>query len=102
MKEIVYETPKQGFIPRDEDVTEEEVEENVGTVARPPRHFLNTQYGIRKEGEQLMIGDSPVFIDPDDNITIKGTAFRGTRGLWDLLTRKNENTQLIGKDDLKI
>jgi len=43
-----------------------------------------------------MIGDSPVFIDPDTNLTIKGTAFRGTEGLWELLTRKNLYTQLIG------
>ena len=49
------------------------------------RRFLDTQYGIRKDGEQLMIGDSPVFIDPDDNFTIKGTAFRWTEGVWEIL-----------------
>jgi len=48
------------------------------------RRFLDTQYGIRKDGEQLMIGDYPGFIDTDDNFTIKGTAFRGTEGLWDV------------------
>jgi len=48
-----------------------------------------------------MIGDSPVFIDHDDNITIKGTMFRGMKGLWELLTRKTVNMQLIGKEDLK-
>jgi len=103
---------KQGFIPGigadDEDVTEEEEEaqpeENVGRVASPPRsrRFFDTQYGIRKDGGQLMICDSPVFIDTDDNFTIKETVFRGTEGLWELLTRKNMNTQLIGKEDLKI
>ena len=49
-------------------------EENVGTVAIPSRssrRSRDTQYGIRKDGEQLMIGDSPVFINTDDNITIK-------------------------------
>jgi len=50
--------------------TEEEEEEE--TVAIPPRRFLVTQYSIREDGEQLMIGDFPVFIDADDNITIKG------------------------------
>jgi len=48
-----------------------------------------------------MFGYSPVFIDPDGNITIKGTVFRGTVGLWELLTRKNLNTQLVAKEDLK-
>jgi len=97
-KEIVYETPKQGFIPGDDDddeiteeegaQTEEDEKENVGTVASPPRssstrQFLDTQYGIRRDGEQLMIDNTPVFIDPE-NITIKGTAFRGTEGLWEI------------------
>jgi len=71
------------------------------TVAIPPRRFLDTQYGICRDGKQLMTGDYPVFIDPDANLTIKGTAFRSTVGLWELLTRKNMNTQLIGKEDLK-
>jgi len=48
-----------------------------------------------------MIGDSPVFIVPDANLIIKGTAFKGTERLWELLTRKNVNTQLVGKEDLK-
>jgi len=47
-----------------------------------------------------MIGDSPVIVDPDGNITIKRTVFRGTEGLWELLTRKDVNTQLFGKEDL--
>jgi len=36
-----------------------------------------------------MVGDSPVFIDTDDNFTIKSTAFRWSEGLWKLLTRNN-------------
>ena len=44
------ETPKQWY----DDVTEEQEE----TIASPPRRFLDIQYGIRREGEQLMIGDS--------------------------------------------
>jgi len=94
---MLYKTYKQRFIPGFgddyDDFTEEEKaqteEENVGTAGSPPRSrpFLDTQYGIRKDGEQLLIGDSPVCIDTDDNFTIKGTAFRGTEGLWEILTR---------------
>jgi len=65
------------------------------------RRFLDTQYGIRKDGEQLMIGDSPVFIDPDDNFTIKGTAFRWTEGVWEILWLKNVNTEVVNKAYLK-
>jgi len=82
--------------------------ENVGNVASLYmmtyvywRRFLHTQYGIHKDGEPFMIGNSPVVIDTDGNITIKGTVFRGTDGLWELLKRKNVNTELIYNDDLK-
>jgi len=49
-----------------------------------------------------MIGGSPVFINTDDNFTFKGPVLKGTEGLWELLTRKNVNTKLIGKVDLGI
>jgi len=48
-----------------------------------------------------MICNSPVFIDPDYNITIKGTAFSGADGLWEQLTRKNVNTEVVNNADLK-
>jgi len=48
-----------------------------------------------------MIGDSPVFRDPDDNFTIRGTVFIGTEGLWHLLKRKNVNTEIVNKAYLK-
>jgi len=54
------ETPKQGY----DDATEEKEE----TIASPPRRFLDIKYGIRREGEQMMFSDSPVFIDPDANL----------------------------------
>jgi len=56
---------------------------------------------MRRDGEQLIIRDSPVFIGHDANLNINGTAFRGTEGLWELLTHNNVNTQLVGKEDLK-
>jgi len=48
-----------------------------------------------------MVGDSPGFIDTYHNFTIKGTALRWTEGLWELLTRKNVNMEVINKADLK-
>jgi len=101
--EIVYETPKKGFIPGieeeyDDDTVKEEEEEtyckeekeDVGSEASPPymgrdRHFLDTQDDIRKDCEQLIVGDPPVFIDTVDKFTIKGTAFRCSNDLGELL-----------------
>ena len=59
--------------------------------------FSRHTYGIHKDGEQLMIGDSPVYIDFDDNVTIKGTVFRGTEGLWEIQTLKNVNRYLSAR-----
>jgi len=68
--EIVYETPKQGYDVDDVTVGAQTKEEE-GTIASPLWRFLDTQYGVRQDGEQLMIGDSLGFTDPDDNITIQ-------------------------------
>ena len=48
-----------------------------------------------------MIGVSAILVDTDSDITITKQEFRGTKGLWELLTRKNVNRKLITKDVLK-
>jgi len=48
-----------------------------------------------------MIGDSKVLVDKSGDITIKDRLFRGTKGLWELLTLKNVNTEAVTQDDLK-
>jgi hypothetical protein len=63
---------------------EEEGEDTLG-VPYPIPKLLDTWFGIRKEGDTLMIGDSPMYVDTDGNIPIKGTQFKGTKGLWALL-----------------
>ena len=50
--------------------------------------FLDEQYGIRRDGSTLMIDNSDVIADEKGDITIGGKRFRGTRGLWELLTPK--------------
>jgi len=49
----------------------------------------------------FMIGDSPVLVDTSGDLTIKDRVFKGSKGLGELLTRKNVNTELITKFDLK-
>jgi len=121
-KEVVYETPIHRSFPQleeydeddddDDDFAEKNIQqfgrENVGTIASPyivpyfyNKRLLDTQYGIRKVGDSFMIGDSAVIVDTDRDITIKGQEFRGTKGLWELLTRKNVNRKHIMTDDLK-
>ena len=103
-EEILYETPKREPV-RDVDDYDDEFltedankfgRENVGPVARPhmmpyvyKRRFLDTQYGIRKDGDIFKFCDSAV-LDQDGYITINENEFRGSEGLWELLTYKSE------------
>jgi hypothetical protein len=101
--------------PDDEDddggVDDDDVEKDVqeyGPVADSylnpylhKRSFLDTQYGIRKEGNVFIIGDSQVSVDRDSDITVKGKHFRGTQGLWELLTRRKIQRDKLTTDDLR-
>ena len=48
-----------------------------------------------------MKGDSPIVVDTNGDTTIKERVFKGSKGLWEPLTRKKVNTEFITKDDLK-
>lgn len=45
-------------------------------------------YGARMENEGMMIGDSLVETDSDDNLLIKGKTFKGTTGLFELVFKR--------------
>ena len=81
----------------------------VGALASPyvspylyesKRRGLDTEYGNRR-GDGFAIGDSRVGVVRDGNIHIKNVEFPATKGLWELLTRKNVNKKSITTDDLK-
>jgi hypothetical protein len=63
--------------------------------------LLDTEYGIRREGEDFKIGNATVTVDNMSNLTIKGKQFKGTEDLWTLLTRKNVNYNAIDKNELQ-
>jgi hypothetical protein len=69
----------------------------LGTTTR----FWAKQYGIRKEGNTLMIGNSVVDLDTPGVITVKGKQFKLTRGLWELLTRNDVDTGSISPNDIQ-
>jgi hypothetical protein len=48
-----------------------------------------------------MIGDSMVTVDTDIIISVKDKEYQGTKGLWELLTRKNVRQSKISTEDLK-
>jgi hypothetical protein len=50
---------------------------------------FSTQYGILKVDDFYMIGNSNVTIDNASDIYVNDRSFRGTKGLWQLLTCKN-------------
>lgn len=114
-KEDVYEKETLASDDRDTSAVSEE-EENVhkfarksyGEVASPylspyvhKSGFLDAEYGLRKVGDKFFIGNSDVTVDANSDLYIKDKHFRGTRGLWELLTRKNVQKKLVSANDLK-
>jgi len=65
------------------------------------RRGLDTEFGIRRDADGFMIGDSQVGVDSDGNIHIKNVQFPATKGLWELLTHKRVDKKSITTDDLK-
>jgi hypothetical protein len=47
------------------------------------------------------MGNSDVSVDTNSDLYIKDKHFKGTRGLWELLTRKRVDNRLVSEDDLK-
>jgi hypothetical protein len=84
------------------------VRESFGAVASPylspfvnRRGVLDMDYGLRKEGDKFFIRNSDVTVDANSDLYIKNKHFVRTPGLWELLTRKCVNKNLVNKDDLK-
>ena len=98
MKEFKYEPSKEERVEEDDDDDEyddddnfvedearEYGRENEGPVASVylmpyvyKRRFLDMQYGVRKDGDMFMIGDSPILDDTVGDITIKERVFKGS------------------------
>jgi len=45
----------------------------------PNKRLLDKQYGIRKDSDNLIIGNSTVTVDSSCNISIRETQFKGRR-----------------------
>jgi len=95
--------PKREPPDYDDDTAHVKQEEDMSEHVTAPynRPFLDTQYGIRKEGDIFKIGDSTVSVDSLGDITIKGKQYRGTEGLWELLTRNKVERDKIMPADYK-
>jgi len=100
MKEFTYEPSKEERVDDDdddddeydddnnfvEDEAHEYGRENVGPIASfylmayvYKKSFLDTQYGVRKDGNMFMIGHFPIVVDTVGDITIKDRVLRDRR-----------------------
>ena len=63
----------------------------MGTLARKYITFQDNIFGVWFDGERLYIGNerNEVMIDSDD-LLINNEPYKGTRGLWKLLTNLNK------------
>ena len=81
-----------GEEPEEDKEKMEEDEELVGKIAYEflNKPFRDKTFGVRKEGGRHYIGNQYVIIKDNDIIlTERGERFKGTPGLWELITSKN-------------
>jgi hypothetical protein len=83
--------------------------QHFGTVASPyvaayafRTGILDSEFGMRRDADgTFRIGNAAVVIDQDSNVNIKGKTYTGTRGLFELLTRKKVDKTFITDSDLQ-
>ena len=49
---------------------------------------VDQYYGIYKKDDTYMMGDKVITVDKYDNIRADDTTFKGSKGLWRLITMK--------------
>jgi len=105
----------KGAVSKDVDtgaVTEGETRKyarkSFGTIASPylapyvhKSGILDAEYGLRKVGDEFFIGNSGVTVDENSDFYIRDKHFKGTRNLWELLTRKKVDTKIVTDSDLR-
>ena len=91
-----------------EGATRKYARKSFGAIASPyispyvhKSGVLDAGYGLRKVGDRYFIGNSDVTVDMNSDFYIRNKHFKGTRGLWELLTRKKINTELVTQSDLR-
>src|SRR5688572_13595311 len=60
--------------------------------------LADTAFGIHSKDGVLHIGNSPISVEGDD-ITVGNKTFKGTPGLWELMTRKKPDKTKIKQND---
>ena len=97
-----YEKPKRRISSSgDDETTDDDDVRGFYEIASPylNMRFLDEQQGNRRERIRLKICNSDVIADVKGDI--RGKRFRSTKGLFELLTRKNINRDAITNSHLK-
>ena len=101
-----YEAPKR-WLSSSRDVDTSDDDDDVGgfyDVVSPylkNMWFLDEPYSIGLYGNKLIISNSDVIADEKHDISIGEKRFRGTKGLWELSSRKNVNSDVTTNSDIK-
>ena len=62
------------------------------------KRTVDTTFGIKSKNGQFYIGDTPISIQGDD-VTVGNKTYRGTPGLWELLTMKQPDAAIYDDND---
>ena len=84
-------------------------EQQFGSVASPyiasyvlHASDVDKDFGFRRDIDgEFRIGNDNVEIDSDSNVIVKSVSYEGTKGLFELLTRKKVNNSFITDSDMR-
>lgn len=79
--------------------TEPEIDKYIKLLNQNSKKYLDHVYGVYKKQNTLMIGDSPLHLEKYQ-VKVKESSFPLTKGLLELLFKKQPNTSLISDVDL--
>jgi len=64
--------------------------------------YVDKDYGVRRDVDgKFRIGNSVVKIDQDSDVIIQGVHYKGTKGLFELLTRKKVDRSFVTDSDIR-
>jgi hypothetical protein len=88
-------------IPKDEEIYDRIAARYLFVYRRGDRS-IDTIYVIRREASgTFMIGDTPLSVEENGDVTVLGVTYEGTEGLSDLLTKTNIDRSLFTTNDMR-
>jgi hypothetical protein len=89
-------------MPEDEEIGDRIADLYLSLYEKGDRS-IDTVYGIKREASGIfMLGDLPLSVDENGDVTVLGVMYKGTEGLWERLTKTNIDRSFVTPEDMML